>query len=160
MLLLYNMENFLITFVASILIWLMFLGLILLWVIDGRIKKEIVVHAVISAVVAWVASLILKDIFQTTRPYIVEGVKSVVLLSGTVQNWAFPSSHLASSFALSVTIWFHNRKIGILYVIASIFIGVARVMARVHYPIDILGGAVVGTLVAVLVEKVHFKIKK
>lgn len=153
------MINLAITFAASVLIWLMFLGLIVLWVIDGRIKKEIVVHAFIAALIAWVSSLMFKDIFNTTRPFVHDGLRSLVFWIPTFENGAFPSSHAASSFALAVTIWFHNKKIGILYIIASLFIGLARVLARVHYPVDILGGAVLGTLIAVLVEKIHFKFR-
>ena len=45
---------------------------------------------------------------------------------------------------------------GWFYLLAAILIGVARVMANVHYPADILGGALLGTLVAIVVEKTHF----
>ena len=153
------MPDLLITFTASVLIWFMYLGLAILWIIDGRVKREIVIHAFIAALVAWMASLMFKDVFNTTRPYIQDGLKSLVLWMPQFENGAFPSSHAASSFALAVTIWFHDRKIGILYVAASLLIGLARVLARVHYPIDILGGAVLGILMAFLVEKIHFKFR-
>lgn len=68
---------------------------------------------------------------------------------------AFPSMHTALSFALSVTIFLHDRKVGWFYLIAALFVGTGRVLANVHYPVDILGGAFIGTLVAVVVEKTH-----
>jgi undecaprenyl-diphosphatase len=49
----------------------------------------------------------------------------------------------------------HDRKIGWFYLVGALVIGVARVLANVHYPIDILGGALIGTLVAVVVERAH-----
>ena len=53
-----------ITFLASILIWLMFFGLIVLWVVDGKIKKETVIHALFASLVAWTISEIIKYIFK------------------------------------------------------------------------------------------------
>lgn len=153
------MPDLLITFTASALIWFMYLGLAILWIIDGKIKREIVVHAFIATIVSWVSSLMFKDLFDTTRPYVQDGIKSLVLWIPQIENGAFPSSHAAASFALSTTVWFHDKKIGIFYMLASLLIGLARVLARVHYPVDIVGGAVLGILMAVLVEKIHFKFR-
>lgn len=143
------------TFTASILIWLMFLGLIILWVIDGRFKKELVLHAIVASIFAWLASIMLKDIFHSQRPYLVDGAKYLVFWIPKFEMGAFPSTHAAASFALSLTIWFHDRKIGFFYLFSSTLIGIARVLANVHYPIDIIGGAVVGIIAAILIERVH-----
>ncbi|PIY74247.1 MAG: hypothetical protein COY85_03785, partial [Candidatus Portnoybacteria bacterium CG_4_10_14_0_8_um_filter_40_50] len=42
----------------------------------------------------------------------------------------------------------YNKKLGLWFLGASIFMSLARVVAGVHYPLDILGGAIVGILVA------------
>jgi undecaprenyl-diphosphatase len=68
---------------------------------------------------------------------------------------AFPSAHTALAFGLAITVFLHDKKIGWFYLFGALAVGVARVLANVHYPIDILGGAFIGTLVAVIVEKVH-----
>ncbi len=149
------MINIVILFTASILIWLMVLGLIILWLFDGKFNKELVLHAIVACLFAWIGSLFLKDIFDTTRPYVTEGVKYLVFWIPSFEAGAFPSGHAASSFALSITIWFHDKKVGSFYIFASIMIGVARVIANVHYPIDILGGAILGILIAFLIEKIH-----
>ena len=149
------MINIVVMFTASILIWLMVVGLILLWIFDGKFSKELVLHAIIASLLAWVASVVLKDIFDTQRPYVVEGAKYLVFWIPNFERGAFPSGHAASSFALSMTIWFHDGKVGIFYIFASTLIGVARVIANVHYPIDILGGALLGIMIAILIEKIH-----
>lgn len=134
----------------------MFLGLIILWVIDGRFKKELVFHAIIACLLAWLTSLMLKDIFPSPRPYLTDGAKALVFWIPKIEFGTFPSSHAAASFALSLTIWFHDRKIGYFYLFSSVLIGVARVIANVHYPLDIVGGAVIGIMIAILIEKMHF----
>ena len=70
---------------------------------------------------------------------------------------AFPSSHTAMAFALAITIWFHDRKVGILFLILASLIAWARVTANVHYPIDIFAGALIGIITAIVIEKPHFK---
>ena len=68
---------------------------------------------------------------------------------------AFPSAHTALAFGVAMTIFMHDHKIGWFFLLGALAIGVARVLANVHYPIDIVGGAFLGTLMAVIFEKVH-----
>ncbi len=143
-----------VTFLASILIWLMFFGLIVLWVVDGKIKRETVIHALFASLVAWTISEIIKYIFPTLRPF---QVQHLIPLTSTVPwDGAFPSGHTALAFALSVTILKHDKKVGILYLIMAGLVGIARIMAHVHYPIDIMGGAILGTVISSLTSGKHF----
>ncbi len=142
-----------ITFVASFLIWILFAGLLVLWIIDGKIKREQVIHALFSSFTAWLIAFFIKEFFPTIRPFLVDGQPVMTLTVPT--DAAFPSQHAALAFALAVTIFMHDRKVGWFYLVSAIAIGIARVAANVHYPIDIIGGALLGTLVAVVVEKTH-----
>jgi len=152
------MNKIIIEFFASFLIWLMFAGLIVLWVIDGKIKKEQVIHALVACFFAWLASVTLKEVFQTTRPFLVDGVAALTLT--IPQSGAFPSNHAAVAFALATTIWLHNRKVGWLYLACAVVIGAARVLANVHYPVDILGGVTLGIISAFIFKKIHFPVKR
>lgn len=147
------MDN-IITFLASFLIFFLFAGLIVLWVIDGKIKKEQVAHALFSCLMAWIASVFIKDLFPTLRPFLHNN--GDILTLTIPADGAFPSIHTTLAFALSVTIFMHDRKTGALFLICALQIGAARVLANVHYPIDIVGGALIGTLTAVIVDKTHF----
>ncbi|MEK7188572.1 MAG: phosphatase PAP2 family protein [Patescibacteria group bacterium] len=150
------MSEEIIKFTASALIWIMFGGLFVLWVVDGKIKKEQVIHALASAVIAWILAAFIKDLFHTTRPYVVDGSKALVFWIVSTNNGAFPSGHAAASFAMAFTVWLHDKKIGFFYILTAILIGVARVLGNVHYPIDILGGATLGIFIAFVIEKIHF----
>jgi len=143
-----------IIFFASILIWLMFFGLIVLWVIDGKIKKETVIHAIFSCLIAYAIGELTKTFFPTLRPFQFDGGMPQTLTIPS--DGAFPSSHSAVGFALAVTILKHDRKVGILYLIMAGLVGVARIMAHVHYPIDIMVGAVIGAVVSGLTSSKHF----
>lgn len=148
------MPRYLIEFAASFFIWFMYAGLIVLWLMDGKIKREQVIHALLASLIALLAANLLKSIFHTVRPFMAEGLASLTLTIPS--NAAFPSSHTAMAFALAVTIWLHDRKVGWIYLIWAIFVGIARILANVHYPIDIWGGAILGTVIAFGLEKTHF----
>lgn len=143
-----------VTFLASVLIWLMFFGLIVLWVIDGKIKKETVIHAIFSCLIAYAVTELIKTFFPTLRPFQFDGALPLTLTVPT--DGAFPSSHSAVGFALAVTILKHDRKVGILYLVMAGLVGVARIMTHVHYPIDIMAGAFIGTLISGLTSGKHF----
>lgn len=143
-----------ITFFASILIWLMFFGLVVLWVIDGKHKKEIVIHAVFACLLSYIVTELIKDFFPTLRPFAVSGLDPLTLTVPV--DSAFPSSHTAVGFALATTIINHHKRIGVLYLIMAMLVGIARIFANVHYPLDIMGGAVIGLVIASLTSGRHF----
>ena len=62
----------------------------------------------------------------------------------------------AIAFALSITILKHDKKVGLLYLVMAGFVGIARIMAYVHYPIDIMAGAVIGVVISGLTSSKHF----
>lgn len=146
-------EDIVVEFLATFFIWFLFLGLAILWVIDGRIKKEQVVHALLACLTAFLAALLIKHFFPTIRPFVLNGGEIDVLLRPT--NGAFPSEHTTIAFALAVTVFMHDRHVGWFFLISALLIGIARVVANVHYPVDIVGGAFLGTIVAVVVERMH-----
>jgi undecaprenyl-diphosphatase len=143
-----------ITFLASVLIWLMFFGLIVLWVIDGNVKKETVVHAIFSCLLAYAITELIKTFFPTLRPFQFDGALPLTLTIPA--DASFPSSHTAVGFSLAVTILKHHKRIGILYLIMAGLVGIARIVAHVHYPIDIMAGAVIGVGVSMLTSSKHF----
>ncbi len=147
------MEGITIEFVSTFLIWILYGCLLFLWFIDGRVRKEQVIHALAAGLIAAGISLLIKHLYPTFRPFVVNGGETSVLIRPT--DGAFPSIHAALSFSLAVTIFMHDRKAGWGFLLGALFIGIARVMANVHYPQDILGGAFIGTLVAVIIEHNH-----
>jgi len=148
------MEDLIVMFFATFFIYFLFAGLIILWFIDGKIKKAQVIHAIFASLVALIIAILIKHFFPTPRPFIINGEDIDVFMRP--DNAAFPSQHTIVAFAIAVTIFLHDRKVGWWFLISALVIGAARVIANVHYPVDIIGGAFLGTIVSVIVEKVHF----
>jgi undecaprenyl-diphosphatase len=73
---------------------------------------------------------------------------------------SFPSGHALFYFALSYVIYAYNKKLGTAFYIFSLLIVFSRVYVGIHWPADILAGAIIGTLVAwgtVKLAKKYFK---
>lgn len=145
--------NSLITFVASILIWIMYFGIFVLWIIDGRIKKETALHALFASFFAWFLASLIKDLVPTLRPFQINNNPTLVIIPPL--DSAFPSAHSAAAFAMAVTVWLHNKRWGSVFLFTALAIGIARIIGNVHFPLDILGGALLGTILGLAVEKIH-----
>ena len=146
-------STLIVTFLASFLIWFMFVGLIVLWFVDGRVKKEQVFRAFATALLAWVIAQMLKSLLPSVRPFLVIG--DLPLTFTLHFDNAFPSSHTAVAFGLAITLWLHNKKLGIIYLVLAILVAIGRVTANVHYVLDVIIGSMIGTMVAVVVDKLR-----
>ncbi|MBN1369232.1 MAG: phosphatase PAP2 family protein [Dehalococcoidaceae bacterium] len=88
---------------------------------------------------------IINNIWVRQRPF---EELDVNLLFYAPTDPSFPSNSASVLFGLAWGIFFYNRKAGaVLLTIAGIQ-GLSRIYVGVHYPLDILGGAVLGLLVA------------
>jgi len=77
--------------------------------------------------------------FPYPRPYHMLGFSPVF----TESTSAFPSGHMAFLFAIAIPLLFFSRRWGAWFLGASLMVGLARILAGVHWPMDILGGIVV-----------------
>ena len=66
----------------------------------------------------------------------------------TSDKWSFPSGHATFFFAMATAVYLYNKKWGIGFFIAATLMGASRVIAGIHYPSDIVGGALIGAAVA------------
>ena len=104
----------------------------------------------ISAFVSRGAVEIIRLFVHRLRPFIADA--SIIPLSSET-SYSFPSGHASFFFTLSTVVYFYNKRWGLWFYAASLLIGLARVMAGVHYPTDILGGAVLGVVVGWCVHR-------
>ena len=124
-----------------------------MWFINGKIKKERALHALLASLAAWGFSQMIKALFPTLRPFQENGGATLTIT--TPLDAAFPSGHAAAAFGLAVAVWLHDKKTGAIFLISAFFVGLGRVLGNVHTFTDILGGAVIGSIVALVLEKLH-----
>lgn len=61
---------------------------------------------------------------------------------------SFPSGHAATSFAGATILSFSFPRLAPVFYLLAAAVAFSRVYVGVHYPLDVIGGAVLGTLVA------------
>lgn len=115
-------------------------------------KKKEVLSSFIVGVVAWISAYLLKFFIQIPRPFDV--FKEVTPLIPE-HGFAFPSGHATFYMALAMSIFFFHKKAGYVFIFFAVLIGLARVIAGVHYPVDILAGFVLGALVAYFAKNIY-----
>ena len=101
-----------------------------------------------SVALAGALSKLFKFLIHTPRPIMVLPDIHTLFLK---DSFAFPSDHAAVFAALGFSIFFLNRRAGYVFIIFALLIGLARIIAGVHFPIDILGGFILGTLTSYFV---------
>lgn len=148
--------SFLTTFMASFLIWLMFAGLFYVTLIGKRIKRKEALHILFVTFTAWGLTQLIKAAVPTLRPFQVEGSLPMTL---TIPfDSSFPSGHTASAFALAVSLWLYDKKIGAIFLIGAFLVAWGRIASNVHFFGDVLGGAGIGIAVSGALE--NFRIPK
>lgn len=141
--------NTLILFCAVVLIYVAII-FACIRVVRRHEKKHHIRHIVMlvgTALGAWVAADFFKQILAQPRP----DLATALFLPQNVHSYGFPSGHAAFMFALAATMYSFDKKAGrALYALAAVT-GISRALAGVHFWYDIVGGALLGYAVSVLV---------
>jgi len=119
---------------------------------------KVVLKALVSAIIArFLFVNFIRFLWQRPRPFV---ENSVNLLLNYSNEPSFPSGHAAFYFALSTVVFFYNKDAGALSFFLTLLICLARIFVGIHWPSDILAGAVIGIFSGWLVDKIFRKLKK
>lgn len=93
-----------------------------------------------------IGNIALKNLVARPRPFV--DFPDVVLLISPPGEFSFPSGHTLSSFAAAGVIFAAHRRLGIGAFCLAGLIGFSRMYLFVHYPSDVLAGALLGLGIA------------
>jgi undecaprenyl-diphosphatase len=78
------------------------------------------------------------------------------LIVGRSGDWSFPSDHATASFAIAAAFVLHRVwRRGFILVAGALLICLSRVYVGTHYASDVLAGAVIGIIAAVVVRALY-----
>lgn len=135
-----------VVFFASYLAYILPAVLLALVFFSGyprRVKIDLLLTAAAASIIARTGvTEVIRYFYHRPRPFSVLETNQLL----TDSAWSFPSGHATFFFALSTVVYLYNRRWGMASFAASALITVSRVIAGVHYPSDIVAGAIIGVL--------------
>ncbi len=115
---------------------------------DSVVLARVLASPVI-VVVAYVANSVLKSLVTEVRPCQQLAGSITVETCPGAGDWSFPSNHSVIAFAAATALLFAYRRLGWGAMVAAALMAASRVWIGVHYPHDVVVGALVGILVAI-----------
>ena len=116
------------------------------------------VVAGISGILAWASNQLFSLlILWRDRPFaVLQDVNQ--LIDSPMTSKSFPSDHSTIAFAIAFSLVFFRPRLGVFFLLAAIMVAWGRVFVGVHFPADVVAGAVVGCLWAFLIKLFESKI--
>ncbi|MBU4274524.1 phosphatase PAP2 family protein [Patescibacteria group bacterium] len=143
-------------FFAKYFVYLMIAALFL-FLLKSRKNWKIIFIALSSALTArFVITGLIRLFKPRLRPFIDSNIN---LLIDKVNQQSFPSGHASFTFGLAMVVYLYNKKVGVLFFAGAFLVSTSRIFVGVHWPLDILAGAVVGIFSGWLISKL-LKFKK
>ena len=123
------------------------IGLALLMKPATRRTAVLLFIALLTALL--VCNLTLKNLVARDRPCWIN--KDMILLVKSPKDYSFPSGHTAMSFLSATVLTRLGRKAGVAAFVVATLIAFSRLYLYVHFPSDVAAGALIGTMIGVLV---------
>ena len=144
-------------------VWLVLLGA--LAALGGKTGRWAALAGLAALVVGLASSEVLKSLVMQPRPFL--SLPDVRLLVSPPSSYSFPSVNATYAFAASSGASLTARRLlgrlpvwGWGFLALAVAVSYSRVYVGVHYPGDVLGGAIIGTSIGWLVASVGVRFGK
>ncbi len=149
------LDKFMVTISSAGNLSLIWIAFIFIFLSTKELKKQgkIMVLAFILNVL--LVNILVKNLVARPRPY--EVASFTDLLVHKLSDNSFPSGHTsyAFSFATIVTMLNKNKPLVVFTDVLAVLIALSRLYLYVHFPTDVLAGAVFGIIIGLLAIKIY-----
>ena len=90
---------------------------------------------------------VIKNVVHRIRPYDFDPTL-IVRITKLPDDFSFPSGHTLASMEAATALFLRNKKAGIPALVLAVLISLSRLYVAVHYPTDVIVGAVLGVFFA------------
>lgn len=139
---------FVISLIVSFVVWLK---------LSKRDKKEFIILALVSGLLALALAKLGSWIFYDPRPFVV-GHFTPYFSHGNDNG--FPSDHTLLTSFLAFVVMKYNRTAGYWLLLVAVLVGLSRVVAGVHHLVDIAGSIIFSALAVYVVDRAISYYKK
>ncbi len=139
------------------IIWITLTALMLIF---ASTRKAGIASAAALILMLISVNLAIKPIVDRIRPFEADpGLLAAVLIK-LPWDASFPSGHTAASFASSTAVLCCNKRLGIPMLILAFLIGISRLYLCVHFPTDVIFGALIGTVLGIVGYFISTRVEK
>ena len=114
--------------------------LLIAWLVIS--ESPLAWRAVVFPLAGFVLVTILRRAINKPRPY--EALDITPVIPKDTKGKSFPSRHTYSAWAIAATIFMWHAPAGAVFLFFALCMGVIRIAGGVHYPVDVLAGALLG----------------
>jgi undecaprenyl-diphosphatase len=102
-----------------------------------------------SAAFALIVAQIVSHLVDRPRPFVAHA-GAVHMFAAHAADSGFPSDHATAGFAIATAVLLRNRRWGAVVMALAVVLAIGRVAMGVHYPTDVLAGALLGSACALV----------
>jgi undecaprenyl-diphosphatase len=140
------MDN-LVAAIAEYALFVVAAGACVAWLrLPRQDKTALAVQTVVAVLLVAVLVKVAGAVHTDPRPFVVD--PSLKPLFPHPADNGFPSDHTALASAVALVVLLHRRTWGVLLLLVTVALGVARVAAHVHHTQDVVAGLLIGAVAA------------
>jgi len=129
----------------------LFAAVLVVGLLAGGGARRAAVSGVVSLGLALTIAHFLSGLVDRPRPFVAHP-HAVHLFAAHAPDASFPSDHATAAFAIAMTVWLRDRRWGAALLVLAALLAVGRVALGLHYPADVVAGALLGMGCALLVN--------
>lgn len=122
---------------------------ILFWFTKDRENKIMLMCASIAFVLAEIIGKFTGLLHFNHQPFAVLS-NTNQLIEKAINN-SFPSDHTILFFSFCMSFWLFKKGKWSLWILLAILVGISRIWVGVHYPLDVMVGALIGITSAIII---------
>ena len=135
-------------FFAKYMKYFLLFGIVMYWFTRKRENRIMIISSMFAFVIAEVFGAIAGAIHSNNQPFV--ELNNVNQLIGHAIDNSFPSDHAIEFFSICITFLLFKKNLRYVWLAIAILVSISRVWVGVHYPADILVGAILGIIGAAL----------
>jgi len=114
----------------------------ILWLLISR--NDGFFRILLTTGISFILISFFRKICNRERPY--EKFNHPPIISKNKKGNSMPSRHVFSAFVIAMAFMYVNCILGIFFILLSIALAILRVLGGVHFPSDVIVGAIVGLI--------------